>query len=410
MRDKVIFLVDMQSFYASVEKADNPELKNKPVIVSGDPERRSGIILAACPLAKKCDVKTAESLWEAQLKCPDAVIVKPRMQRYIDVSYQITQALERFTDLVEPFSIDEQFMDVTGSQKLFGDPLTMARTVQYSIKADTGVYARVGIGSNKVLAKIACDAFAKKNKEGIFSLTPANLKEKMWPLPIGEMFGVGSKMKKHLNGMGIYTIGSLAKFPLEILKNRWGINGEVLWQIANGIDYSPVTTTSHNHQKAVGHNMTLPRDYTTLEEIKVVLLELSEEVARRVRSKNYLGSTVSISVRGADFDFPTGFHRQMKLSSPTNFGMDIFYAIVKLFCSYWDGSPVRSLGVTLAQLESADMQQLNLFDFSLRKEHLNEAIDKIYSKYGKTSIIRASSLTEAGQVFVRAEKIGGHYK
>ncbi|MDY0408879.1 DNA polymerase IV [Virgibacillus soli] len=407
---KVIFLVDMQSFYASVEKADNARIQNKPVIVAGDPERRSGIILAACPLAKKFGVKTAEPLWEAKRKCPEAVIVRPRMKRYIEVSYQITQIVEQFTDLVEVFSIDEQFLDVTGSQRLFGEPLTIAKKIQTAVMEGTGVYSRIGIGPNKVLAKIACDAFAKKNRDGIFQLDHSNMKEQMWPLPIGKMFGVGSRMVHHLERLGIQKIGHLAQFPVHILKKRWGINGEVLWQTANGINYSPVTPHTHENQKAIGHQITLPRDYRTIEEIKVILLELSEEVAQRVRAKNYRGNTVSVGVRGADFENPTGFHRQVKLTSPTNFGMDIFKAAFKLFCAHWDRLPIRSAGITLSQLQPADSYQLNLFDFSMRKEELNQAMDVIRSKYGQTAIVRASSLTKSGQVFDRAEKIGGHYK
>lgn len=407
---KVIFLVDMQSFYASVEKADNSRLQNKPVIVAGDPERRSGIILAACPLAKKSGIKTAEPLWEARRKCPEAIIVRPRMKRYIEVSYQITQILEQFTDLVEAFSIDEQFLDVTGSQRLFGNRLTIAQKLQVAVMEGTGVYSRIGIGPNKVLAKIACDAFAKKNREGIFQLDHTNMKERMWPLPIGKMFGVGSRMEHHLERMGIQKIGHLAQFPIHILKKRWGINGEVLWRTANGIDYSPVTLNTHEHQKAIGHQTTLPRDYRTIEEIKVILLELSEEVAQRVRAKNYRGNTVSVGVRGADFENPTGFHRQVKLTSPTNFGMDIFKVAFKLFCEHWDGLPIRSAGITLSQLQPADSYQLNIFDFTTRKDELNQAMDVIRSKYGQTAIVRASSLTKSGQAFTRAEKIGGHYK
>ncbi|WP_163536603.1 DNA polymerase IV [Gracilibacillus sp. YIM 98692] len=407
---KVIFLADMLSFYASVEKADHPHLQDKPVIVAGDPKRRSGIILAACPLAKKLGVQTAETLWEAQIKCPKAVIVQPRMERYIEVSYQITRILEQFTDLVEVFSIDEQFMDVTGSQRLFGDPITIARNLQKAIMEGTGVYSRVGIGPNKSLAKIACDAFAKKNREGIFQLDDTNMKEKMWSLPIGKMFGVGRRMEHHLERMGIQKIGHLAQFPVHILKKRWGVNGEVLWQTANGIDHAPVTVNTHEHQKAIGHQTTLPRDYEKMEEIKVILLELSEEVAQRVRSKNYRGSTVSVGVRGADFKHPTGFHRQMKLTSSTDFGMDIFKAAFTLFCAHWDGLPIRSVSITLSQLQPADSYQLSLFDFSLRKEGLSQAMDRIRSKYGQTAIVRASSLTKSGQAFNRAAKIGGHYK
>ncbi len=409
MAEKVIFLVDMQSFYASVEKVNNNSLKDKPVIVAGDPERRSGIVLAACPIAKKFGITTAETLGSALLKCPNVEVVKPHMQLYINVSMQISKIMEEFTDLVEQFSIDEQFMDVTGSQKLFGNQFEIAKKVQEKILYDTGVYARVGIGSNKILAKMACDNFAKKNKEGIFRLDQNNI-DQLWKLPVEKMFGVGKRMKRNLNGMGIFTIGGLAKFPVELLKKRWGINGEVLWQTANGIDYSPVTVKTHNQQKAVGHHMTLPRDYMDLDEIKVVLLELCTEVARRCRKKGYMGTTISCGVRGADFDFPTGFNRQVTLSVPTNYDLDIFNAAYKLLLKFWNKEPIRSLGVSISNLQPADNYQIDLFDNYSYREQLNTALDEIWDKYGRTALYRASSLTKAGQASERASKIGGHYK
>ncbi|ARW07385.1 MULTISPECIES: DNA polymerase IV [Bacillus] len=411
MKEKVIFLVDMQSFYASVEKAENPHLKNRPVIVSGDPKRRSGVVLAACPLAKKKGVANASRLWEAQEKCPEAVVLRPRMQRYIDVSLQITAILEEYTDMVEPYSIDEQFMDVTGSQKLFGRPEDIARSIQDRVMREMGVYARVGIGPNKALAKIACDNFAKKNASGIFYLTENNMKTHMWPLPVGCLFGVGSRMKHHLRRMGISTIGGLAAFPVELLKKKWGINGHVLWMTANGIDYSPVTTASLDGQKAIGHGMTLPKDYEHFDrEIKVVLLELCEEVCRRSRRSGAMGQTVSVSCRGADFDIPTGFHRQVKLSEPTNRTQDVYRAVCRLFLAFWDGKPVRRLGVSLSQLSSDDVWQLNLFHDYAKNMSLGYVMDGIKSRFGDTAIVRASSLTAAGQAFERAAKIGGHYK
>ncbi|WP_085520936.1 DNA polymerase IV [Tuberibacillus sp. Marseille-P3662] len=410
MKGSVIFLVDMQSFYVSVEKADDPTLQNQPVIVSGDPERRSGIILAACPIAKEFGVETAEPLWKAQQKCPQAVVRRPRMQRYIDMSLQITKICEQFTDLVEPFSIDEQFLDVTGSQRLFGEPFEIATKIQTRIMAVTGVYARVGMGPNKVLAKMACDNFAKKNRDGIFQLDTSNMQEKLWPLPIGKLFGVGNRMEQHLIRMGIRQIGHLANFPLQQLQSRWGINGQVLWQTANGRDFAPVTTQTHDGQKAIGHNMTLPRDYEILSDIRVVLLELSQEVARRARAKGYTGQTVSLGVRGADFDRPTGFHRQIKLTSPTDFDLDIYHAADHLLHRYWDQLPIRSLGVTLSQLQQGHNIQLSLFEATNKKHQLNQALDTIYHKYGNTAIVRAASLTAAGQTFERSAKIGGHYK
>ncbi|WP_088105601.1 DNA polymerase IV [Halalkalibacter urbisdiaboli] len=408
---KVVFLVDMESFYASIEKAKHPEYQTRPLVVSGDPKRRSGVILAACPLAKKRGVKNAERLWEAQQKCPEAVVVRPRMQDYIDVSVQITEILERYTDMVEPFSIDEQFMDVTHSQALFGSPLEIAQKIQREIYFETRVRARIGIGENKVLAKMACDNFSKKNSSGIYWLKKEELADTLWRLPIDKMFGIGSKMTQHFRNRGIRTIGHIAALSAEYFIKRWGINGHVLWMTANGIDYSPVTTASHDKQKAIGHGMTLPRDYAAYAEIKVVLLELCEEVCRRARNSRVMGQTISVSVSGASYDFPTGFHRQTTLAEPSNISLDIFHAVEGLFLQFWNQQPVRRLAVSITKLSPDNELQLSLFETDKEKKFdLGYVMDEINNKYGTTSIVRASSLVKAGQVFERSKKIGGHYK
>jgi DNA polymerase-4 len=408
---KTIFLVDMQSFYASIEKARYPHLQHRPLVVSGDPARRSGVILAACPLAKKSGIKNGERLWEAEQKCLDLVVVPPKMQDYITTSVEITTILEAYTDLVEPYSIDEQFIDVTGSQTLFGPPLEIAKKIQQQIWTKTKVRARIGIGENKVLAKMACDNFSKKNKSGIFWLKKDELEQTLWQLPVEKMFGVGGKMASHLRNMGIRTIGQLAAVPLPRLKERWGINGHVLWMTANGEDSSPVTTTSHDGQKAIGHGMTLPRDYIGLAEIRVVLLELCEEVCRRARKSKVMGQTVTVSVSGASYEIRSGFHRQATLYEPTNYVMDIFCLAEKLFVQFWDQNPIRRLSVSLTKLCHDNELQLSLFDTARnQKVDLGYVMDGIKEKYGTTALIRASSLTKAGQAFERAQKIGGHYK
>lgn len=414
MKDKKkklsILLVDCQSFYASVEKAAHPEYRDRPLVVAGDPARRSGIVLAACPLAKRYGVTTAERLGEALAKCPDLVVVRPRMQEYIQVSLQITDILQSYTDLVEPYSIDEQWLDVTGSLKLFGDPISIAKSVQQKILKETMVYSRVGISENKVLSKMACDNFAKKNDTGLFTLPKQELPNVLWPLPVNKMFMVGSRMTQHLTLMGIHTIGDLAQTPLSRLRDKWGINGEVLWRIANGMDDSPVTPGTHEHQKAIGHQMTLPRDYRTSEDIKIVLLELSELVCQRCRAKGYMGWVVSTGCQGADFDRPTGFYRQMKLPDPTNLTDDVYKAACQLFDRHWDGFPIRKISVGLSQLTSDEQYQMVLFDNREKRLALEKASDWIKQRYGNASIMRAVSLTEAGQARDRSQKIGGHYK
>lgn len=415
--ERVIMLVDCQSFYASIEKAAHPEYYDKPVIVAGDPARRSGIILAACPIAKAQGVKTAETLGQALTKHPGLIVIRPRMQTYIDVSMLITKTLKHFTDLVEPFSIDEQFLDITASAALFGSPEEIARQIQSRVELQTGVKARVGISSTKILAKMACDLFAKKNATGIFALRKSDIPMILWPRPISDMFGVAGRMTAHFNRVGIETIGDLASTPLPDLKRKMSIrlgrnsdiNAEVYWRTANGLDDSPVTPGTHDSQQSVGHGMTLPRDYSSREEIDTVLLELSDEVCRRCRAKGYMGSVIAAGVQGADYARPSGFYRQMKLEDPTNIGVEVYEAVKKLFDRHWDGLPVRKLAVALSSLTGDREYQLTMGERE-RLRDLDRTIDGIKQRHGAASILRASSLGEAGQARERAIKIGGHYK
>lgn len=418
-QSRIVFLADCQSFYASVEKAERPHLHNKPVVVAGDPERRSGIILAACPIAKSFGVTTAESIRESLAKCPHLEIIKPRMQLYIDVSLQITRIYERFSDLVEPYSIDEQFIDITASRSLYGEPEEIAKAIQRQVWNETKIRTRIGIGENKVIAKTACDNFAKKHETGIYFLRKDELAETLWPLPINKMFMVGSRMAQHFNWMGITTIGELARIPLAELQRRLSrkfgknsdINAEVLWRIANGHDESPVSPfTFVEQQKGIGHMMTLPVDYRTMDELKVVLLELCELVCQRCRSKGLMGQVVSAGCQGADFDRPTGFYRQMKMQHNTNLTEEVYEVACHIFQKQWDGKPVRKVGVTLSGLTSDETYQMTVFPEREKKMALERATDEIKSRFGNAAIMRASSATDAGQAQRRSKMIGGHYK
>ena len=418
--DKVIMLADCQSFYASVEKADHPELKDRPLVVAGDPERRSGIILAACPIAKSFGVTTAERLGDSLSKCPELVIMKPRMGLYIEVSLRITTIYQDYTDLVEPYSIDEQFIDVTGSLHLYGSVEELARLIQTRIMSETGIHTRFGVGPNKILAKTACDNYAKKNESGVYILTQDKLAGTLWKLPVSKMFMVGSRMTRHFNAMGLETIGDLAAVPLEKLKlmmrRKFGrnsdINAELYWRIANGIDDSPVAPGTHEAApQTIGHMMTLPRDYATLEDIQVILLELTELVCQRCRSKGYMGHVESVGCMGADFDSPSGFNRPMQRDDPTTVTKRVYHAAVQLLRRHWDGLPVRKLGVSLSTLTADDEYHIALSDVDRERWMvLERATDAIKRKYGDASIVRAVSATPAGQARDRSKKIGGHYK
>lgn len=417
--ERTIFLADCQSFYASVEKADHPGLENKPVAVAGDPALRSGIILAACPVAKGYGVSTAERLGEALKKCPELIVMRPRMQHYIDVSLMITSIYQEFTDLVEIFSIDEQFLDVTGSLPLFGDAEKVAMSLQYKVLKQTGVKLRVGISSNKILAKIATDIWAKKNATGIFTLLPSAIEEHLWKEPVSKMFGVGSRMTAHFAKLGMYTIGDVARTPLPQLKQKFrarfgkqsDIHAEVMWRTANGLDDSPVTPgTFDTPPKSIGHMMTLPRDYAESSEVNTILMELTEEVCRDCRRKGYMASIVTVSCMCSPFDAPTGFSRQMKMPDPTNHTGTVFQAVKQLFYKFWDTMPVRRAGVMLSQFVDDKTYQLTLFEDQVKARELEKVTDSIKDRFGNAAIVRASSLTTAGQAKVRSLKIGGHYK
>ncbi len=406
---KIIFLADMESFYASVEIARNPSLKGKPVAVCGDPEHRHGIVLAASKEAKVYGVRTGMPARECRNLCPGIIFIKPRMKAYIETSLKITKIFEQFTDRVIPYSIDEQFLDMTGCAALFGTPVKMASLINKKVLSETGIRCRIGIGDNPLQAKMACDNFAKKNRDGIFKLNHRNYAEHMWPLPIKSLFGVGNRMEKNLQRIGIFTVGSLAAFPRETLKHRWGINGEILWLNARGIDYSTFSALPPCEHKAVGHSITLPRDYGSGEEIKVVLLELTEEVSRRARALGKAGKAAALYCRGADFDNPSGFFRQKKLAEPTAITTNIYPVILELFYTHWDGNPVRAVGVSLLKLVSGSSQvQLSLFEDREKTIALGRAMDTIRERFGHTSLFRASSLTPGAQLFERATKIGGH--
>lgn len=419
-KDKAILLVDCQSFYASVEKATHPEYANKPVAVAADPERRSGIILAACPMAKSFGVSTAERLSEAVAKCPQLVVIRPRMQTYISVSLLITKIYEEFTPLVETFSIDESFLDISASLSLYGSPIEVAQQIQNKVLFATGVWTRAGIGPTKILAKMATDNFAKKHPQGIFTLSQDNISKDLWPLPISSMFMVASRMTAHFMRMGIYTIGDLARLELpEVMRRmrtRFGRQSDIkatyYWQTARGIDPSPVVTNAViSKPKSIARGRALRwRDYQTIEEIEPLLLELVIEVCRTSRHHNYHGTTVSVSIGTTNGENSRGFSRQVTLSGPSCLEHHILAAVYKVFLEIWNGDPLTHLGVDLSNLSDNSVYQLDLFEDLNKHRKLAEVKDAIKDRYGEAAILSAASLLKSGQARERAQKIGGHYK
>lgn len=408
MKRKVIFLADMESFYAGVEAARNPSLRGKPVAVCGDPLLRRGIVLAASKEAKAFGIKTGAPAWECRRLCPWIIFVRPHMQSYIECSLQITRIFEQFTDRVAPYSIDEQFLDLTGCEQLFDDPRAAAAAIISRIWQETGIRCRIGMGENPLQAKMACDRFAKRSPELFFELNHANYAGQVWPLPIGDLFGVGPRMENNFQRMGVRAIGHLAGLEKKKLARLWGVNGELLWLNAHGIDHSTIESGRAAPQKGVGHSVTLPRDYARQEEIEVVLLEMTEEVCCRTRALSKMGCVAHVYCRGADFACPTGFSRQKRLPAPSDSAAAVYPLVRQLFRLHWDGRPIRAVGISLSGLVERRPVQLSLSGDRERQEALNQAADQLRERFGKTSIFRAASLTTGAQLFQRADKIGGH--
>lgn len=386
-----ILLADMNAFFASVHQAMDPGLQGKPVIVGGDPAKRHGIVLAASYEAKACGVKTGMTLGEAGRLCPHGVFVKPRHGCYADFSKRIIRLMKDFSPLVEPFSIDEAFMDVSGCQGLFGSSPAIARQLKGRIKREVGVLCSVGVAPNKLLAKMAA---GMQKPDGLTVLDFPDLPDKVWPLPVGELFGVGRRLEKRLRDLNIRTIGELAGYPLPVLKKRFGLIGHILSLSANGIDYSPVDPYSLERVKSIGRQITLPRDYRGYHQIRVVVLELCEIVCRRVRLKGMVGRTVSLTLKDTEFLWMS---RTRTMTCPSADPGDVCRVALELLHQHWpDGKPVRMVGVSLAGLVKNTAEQMDLFGQVEKARLLNAACDRIKNRFGEQSLLRAVSLTPEG--------------
>ncbi|AEE90771.1 DNA polymerase IV [Tepidanaerobacter acetatoxydans Re1] len=382
-----ILHVDMNAFYASCHQAKDPSLKGKPVMVAGDPKKRNGIILTASYEARRYGVKTAMPKWQAEKLCPQAVFIKPDYDLYLRTSQKVMSILGRFSPQIEIFSIDEAWLDVTGCERLFGDSVAIARKIQAAIAKELDLLCSIGVSCNKLLAKMASDM---KKPNAITVLTTEDVPKLLWPLPVNELFGVGRRMAEKLKRMNIKTIGDLAEAPQEFLEKAFGLNGSYLHLWANGIDDSAVNPHSMDDAKSMGHSITLPKDITSFDDAEIVLLFLSEQVGRRVRRENYMGRTVTVTLRYASFDTIT---RSVTIFY-TNSTEDIYNASRKLLYSNWDGkTPLRLLGVSLSNLVK-EFDQVSLFDNEDKKRKLNRVMDEIKDRFGDDAIFRAKLLDD----------------
>ncbi|WP_059171052.1 DNA polymerase IV [Bacillus sp. FJAT-27445] len=390
-KGRVILHVDMNSFYASVEAAHDSSLKGKPLAIAGNPEERRGIIVTCSYEARKLGVKTTMPLWEAKKLCPHLIIMRPNFDRYRAASKAMFEILAQFTQLVEPVSIDEGYLDITESYDL-GSPLDIARTIQKRILAQLDLPCSIGIAPNKFLAKTASDM---KKPLGITVLRKRDIPSVLWPRPVGDMHGVGSKTAEKLKGIGIETIGGLASANEVQLKMILGINGIKLKDRANGIDPRHVDPDSISDFKSIGNSTTLPRDIANQHELFTVLDGLADKVATRLKRKNVLANSLSITIRYKD---RKTFNRGRKLRNPVGGKEEIAQLAKQLFVSNWNGDPVRLLGITGSDLAGAEesVKQLDLFSYEkeAKKEPLYKTMSILKEKYGKNIISNAGSLKE----------------
>ncbi|MEH7414791.1 DNA polymerase IV [Neobacillus drentensis] len=395
---RVILHVDMNSFYASVEMAYDADLKGKPLAIAGNVEERRGIIVTCSYEARKFGVKTTMPLWEAKRLCPQLVVMKPNFERYRAASTAMFEILRQYTELVEPVSIDEGYMDITECFSL-GSPIEIAESIQKRILEQLDLPCSIGVAPNKFLAKTASDM---KKPLGITIMRKRDIPTVLWPLNTNEMHGVGKKTAEKLQTIGIHTIGDLAKGNEVQLKSLLGINGLRLKERANGIDLRLVNPESVSEFKSIGNSTTLPRDISNQQELFQVLDGLAETVSTRLRRKTVMASALAITIRYKDRKTIT---KSMKLQNPLKSRDDISTYAKQLFLKAWNGDPVRLLGITGNDLIDQDhaYKQLDLFSYEkdAKKEPLLRTLSSLREKYGKNIIETAGAHNDE-----QAENVG----
>ena len=399
--DRVILHCDLNSFYASVELLEHPDLRSLPVAVCGDPESRHGIILAKNEPAKKFGVKTAETIWQARRKCPNLVLLSAHHQKYRRYSRLVNAIYDRYTDLVEPFSIDESWLDVTGTLHLFGgDGRALADEIRRAVREELNLTVSVGVSFNKVFAKMGSD-YQKPDAPTVISRD--NYRDLIWPLPVTELLFVGRAAARTLSSYGIETIGDLAAFDKEALMHMLGRQGAVLHDYATGAEHAPVVPARDMPgPKSVGNGLTFRRNLLGWSDIQAGVSMLSDSVAARLRSHGLKCATVQVTIRSPDFK---DICRQKPLDVPSCLTVEISGAVMELIRSCWDPrAPIRALTITGQNLipEQEAAEQLNLFSASTpakreRLERLERTVDGIRGKYGKESIRFAAAQGDAGK-------------
>lgn len=391
---RLIFHIDVNSAYLSweatyrLQKGEPLDLRTVPSVIGGDEASRHGIVLTKSIPAKKFNIQTGETLYNARIKCPDLIIVPPRYWLYMMCSSAMHKILLEYTPTIQKFSVDESFLDFSNMENLYPDYMELANTIKDRIKKELGFTVNIGISNNKLLAKVASDF---KKPDRIHTLFPEEIKEKMWPLQVENLFMVGRATAPKLHKLNINTIGDLANYDVEILKNKLKSQGQLIWNYANGIDYSEVRKSSYIEMKGIGNSTTIAFDAEDKETAHKVLLSLCETVGMRLRGSYNCCTVVSISIRGSDMLY---YSRQKKLAVATDSTRKIYETVCYLFDNVWKGNPIRHLGVHITDFCGNDFYQSSLLDtFNYEKDRrFNIAVDNIRLKFGPQSVIKSCFL------------------
>ena len=395
MSEQIIYHIDVNSAFLSWEAVfrlgflgASTDLRDIPSAIGGDIKQRHGIILAKSIPAKAYGIKTGESIPEARQKCPGLYIAPPNYGLYEKCSRAFTDILKEYTPAVEQYSIDEVFMDMSGMQKLFGNPVETAFDIKDRIRRELGFTVNIGISSNKLLAKMASDF---KKPDRVHTLFPEEIRTKMWKLPVNDLFFVGRATAKKLHKLGICTIGQLAEADPELLRMHLKSHGDVIWNFANGRDFS-IVEPEPIPNKGYGNSTTTPFDVTDAAAAKLVLLALAETIGMRLRKDGVKIQVISIGIKDREFGHVS---HQTVLPNPTNITKEIYEAACRLFDELWDYAPIRHLGIHTGRVkDEGELRQLSLFDDRDYKklERWDRTIDRVRGRFGIDAVRRAAFL------------------
>ena len=391
-KTRTILHSDLNNFYASVECVLRPELSDKPLAVCGKAEERHGIVLAKNYLAKAKGVKTGETINQAKCKCPNLLTVDPHYGEYIKYSQLVRKIYSDYSDCIEPYGMDENWIDVTGSTMILGSGEKIANDIRERIKRELGLTVSIGVSFNKIFAKLGSDL---KKPDAVTCISADDFRQKIWELPAGDMLGVGPAAAKELTKFGVDTIGALAKCPDILLTSKFGINGLRMKQFANGEDTSSVMKTDYSAPiKSVGNGITFLEDLENNEEVAPMILSLADEVARRLRDAHKRARGVSLTVKCCDLAWKEW---QTGLDHPTSNALEISRRAFEIFTQNYPWvKPIRALTVRAIRLEADDTpEQLSMFEDNRRAEKLamiDKAVDKIRNRYGRSAILNAAAM------------------